>query len=85
MCIHMLTKRTNLLFEEDLWQTLTAIASQKNTSVGDLVRKAVRRVYIDTEKVQTRKQAIEKIFRIRKIQKKPVNYKALINYGRKYI
>ncbi len=81
----MLTKRTNLLFEEDLWQTLAALANEKNTSVGDLVRRAVRRMYIDDKEKVTQKQVIETIFRIRKMQKKSVDYKTLINYGRKNI
>lgn len=81
----MLTKRTNLLFEEDLWLNLVTLAEQKKVSVGELVRQAVRTVYVDKNINQKRMAAWEKILEIRP---KPylgrIDYKGLINYGRKY-
>ena len=41
----MLTKRTNILFEEEVFQHLVALANKNSTSVGDLVRKAVIKTY----------------------------------------
>jgi len=41
----MLTKRTNILFSEQEWQLLTTLATQKTTSVGQLVRHAVANTY----------------------------------------
>ncbi len=77
----MLTKRTNLLFEEELWQLLAAKAAEKELSVGELVRQAVRRVYIEDNQGRIL-QASRKILANRKFGRK-IAYQALINYGRK--
>lgn len=84
MC--MLTKRTNILFDEKQWRKLSKRAKREKTSVGKLVRKAVEKAYADAEdkELKMRQKAIDEIFRIRKVSKKPIDYKALINYGRKY-
>lgn len=42
----MLTKRTQILFDELLWNHLTEVAKDRNTSVGELVRSAVRKQYV---------------------------------------
>lgn len=81
----MLTKRTNLLFDENMWHTLTTIAAEKKTSVGELVRNAVRRVYTDKRIIEKRAKAIKSILAIRKVQKGRIDYKELINHGRKYL
>ena len=80
----MLTKRTNILFDEKLWQTLAEKANRRNTSVGKLVREAVAKMYAHDEELEERRKAFEHILRIRKVSKTPMDYKALINYGRKY-
>jgi len=82
MC--MLTKRTNILFDERLWRLLTDRARREKASVGKLVRRACEKVYVQDEEMDGRKKAYEEILKIRKISKKPIDYKALINYGRKY-
>lgn len=82
MC--MLTKRTNILFDEELWRRLSDRAKREKTSVGNLVRKAVEKAYVQNEEKDERTKAFERILKIRKISKKPIDYKALINYGRKY-
>ncbi len=79
----MLTKRTNILFDERLWRLLTGRARREKTSVGKLVRLAVEKVY-GHEEVDQKNSAFEEILKIRKISKKPIDYKALINYGRRY-
>jgi hypothetical protein len=84
----MLTKRTNILFNEEVFQYLIALAHKKNKSVGDLVRKAVIKVYYknNNNKQSKRAQAIDKIIRMRK-SIKPISSKEireLIEYGRKY-
>ena len=43
----MLTKRTQILFDEYLWNLLVKIARSRNTSIGELVRSAVKKQYID--------------------------------------
>ena len=80
----MLTKRTNILFENELWDLLVGVAQREKTSVGEIVRKAVRKVYSEDEIIERRKKALETIKRIRVRQKGVVDYKALINEGRKY-
>jgi len=80
----MLTKRTNILFDENLWKSLTVEASRRKTSVGKLVREAVTKMYLQDEGLEVRKKALEHILKIRKVSKNRIDYKALINYGRKY-
>lgn len=80
----MLTKRTNILFDPQLWQTLTKKAKINKTSVGELVRKAVKQTYLDQEDQKTISRAIESTKKIRKTLKGRLDYKELINYGRKY-
>lgn len=81
----MLTKRTNILFEEELFRRLVALASKNGTSVGDLVRKAVIKTY-PKKKIDKRLDAYNKILSIRKNIKKISNkeIREFINYGRKY-
>lgn len=83
MC--MLTKRTNILFDEKLWERLSNRAKREKTSVGKLVRRAVEKAYVEVEdeELKRRKKAIDEIFRIRK-RIRGINYKEYINYGRKY-
>lgn len=81
----MLTKRTNILFDEELWNVLVTLAAKQNTSVGDLVRTAARKVYKDDAQGNARKRACQAILALRVKQKGKVDYKELINYGRKYL
>lgn len=78
MC--MLTKRTNILFDEELWKKLLAIACSSNKSVGQIVREAVCEKYYD-RKQEERSRAYHDILRIRK-KFKHVDYEELINAGR---
>ena len=80
----MLTKRTNILFDNDLWDLLTSVARKEKSSVGEVVRKAVKRVYTEGNLVERKKQAFETIKKFRVMQKGVLDYKALINEGRKY-
>jgi len=80
----MLTKRTNILFDENLWRSLSLEAKKRKTSVGKLVRDAVAKMYLRDEELEERKKVIEHIKKIRKISKGKIDYKELINYGRRY-
>ena len=80
----MLTKRTNILFDPELWNLLVAQSQTEKLSIGELVRKAVVKTYVSDEIQERRSKAIQRILAIRKKQKGKVNYKELINYGRKY-
>lgn len=82
--IHMLDKRTNILFEEQLFNHLVNLASEKNTSVGNLVRQAVVRVYFYKGN-KKRVDAVSEILRLRK-KVPPIKnseIKDFIEYGRK--
>lgn len=61
MCMCMLTKRTQILFDKNLWNILVGISRKENTSVGELVRVAVREKYEEEELLQRRKKAVEDI------------------------
>lgn len=84
----MLTKRTNILFDEKTWSNLVALADKKNTSVGDLVRIAVMTVYLDKNNtlIQQRKNAATRIEAIKKNIKHTFSnneIRELVTYGRK--
>ena len=84
MCMCMLTKRTNILLEQETWKKLVKLASERKASVGELVRDAVDKTYKDEMKLGKRIRAIEATLRDRLMSKKKIDYKELINYGRKY-
>lgn len=83
MC--MLTKRVNFLFEEETWKMLQNLSVLEKLSIGELVRKAVKKTYVDKD-ARRLKQTARAIDEIRKVRKvfKHINYKELINAGRKY-
>ena len=78
----MLSKRTNILFDEKSWNALTRLAEAKKTSVGNLVRIAVNQSYFSSEKQDDITKAHDTIISIRFTKK--TDYKKLIDYGRKY-
>jgi hypothetical protein len=82
----MLTKRTNILFNEELFNHLVALANKNSTSVGDLVRKAVVKVYWKPKQNQEKIKLFKEIIRLKKglgrISTKEI--KDTINYGRRY-
>ena len=86
MCMCMLNKRTHILLEQDLWFQLMTLAKAQDVSIGELVRKAVKEVYFGENKKEKMAKAMETILETRKKLKrfKRIDYKELINYGRKY-
>jgi len=80
----MLTKRTNILFDNDLWNLLTSVARREKSSVGEVVRRAISKVYKDTDLEGRKQEAFIAIRKFRVKQKGIVDYKSLINEGRKY-
>ena len=72
------------MFDNDLWNLLTSVARKERSSVGEVVRKAVSKVYTEENFIETKKKAFETIKKFRVKQKGVLNYKALINDGRKY-
>lgn len=79
----MLTRRTNVLFSESDYFLLNQLSKEKKTTVGSLVRQAVKQVYV--EKKRSRAAVLRSIERMRKyINTKGINYRELIEDGRKY-
>ncbi len=77
--------RTNIFFEDQTLRVLKTISRKNKVSVGKLVRTAVREKYVEKDPYEARKKAIEETLRIRPpVSKTPIDYKELINYGRKY-
>lgn len=85
----MLTKRTHILFDEDTALMLTMLAQEQATSVGNLVRRAVKRTYKDVRQTNQRKGQ-EAVHVLVALQKKflgkfeGVDYRTLIEDGRRY-
>ena len=84
----MLNRRAHILFEEEDFNLLELLAAEKGNSVGDLVRKAVKRVYVEPKEkeLSDREKAFEALGKLQLLtrQKGRVDYKELIEYGRKY-
>lgn len=81
----MLNVRAQILFDKTLWETLHRLSKTKKTSISNLVRNAVKETYMKTEELETKRKAIENILKHRPVPVKGrIDYKSLINYGRRY-
>jgi hypothetical protein len=80
----MLTRRTNILFDETQWAILAAESKAQKTSIGELVRHAVADTYGHKDLIARRKAIFDRIIKIRPAAVRgTIDYKELINYGRK--
>ena len=79
----MLAKRTNILFDEELWFKLLTLAEIRKSSIGNLVRTAVKDLYFSGDDRSVLAKTVDEIRRVRKTRG-GVNYKELNNEGRKY-
>jgi hypothetical protein len=59
------TRRTQLLMEPDEFRSLREIARRRKTSVGALIRAAVRQTYLQPESEPDRKAIVEEILKMR--------------------
>lgn len=84
----MLTRRTHILFDEDTALMLTSLAQKKRTSVGSLVRWAVRKTYKDVRltRLEMRQKAVAELMAWQKKigTFKNINYRTLIEDGRRF-
>lgn len=85
----MLTKRTNILFDQQTWDFLVGLAEEKKTSVGELVRTAVNDTYKSENESQLKRRtsAVERIIELRKQMKHTFTTQEileLVREGRKY-
>ena len=80
----MLSYRTHILLDNEMKQSLKKLAKIQKTTVGNLVRAAIKKTYLSTDHFRDRRIAVHRILKIRpEVSKQPIDYKALINYGRK--
>lgn len=85
MYMYMFNKHAHILFNNQLWTTLTGLAKAKKISVAKLVREAVAEKYAKETELAARRKAIESILKHRPHPAKgKIDYKSLINYGRRY-
>ncbi len=56
----MLTRRVHILFDKDLWEKTNKMAKSQNTSIGDIIRSAVRSK-LEGEKEEPKKSMINTI------------------------
>jgi len=82
----MLNKRTNFLLKKETWDSLKSISKDKNTSIGDLIRRAIEEVYFKENINEVKRKAIENTIKVRRVIPNiaKYSYKDLINEGRKY-
>lgn len=83
----MLSKRTNILFTEEMFRRLTSLAAKQQQSVGGLVRDAVKQIYFDQadRRNQDKYQALKRIAKRRKsLVPLKEDIVKLVQYGRKF-
>ena len=81
----MLTHRTNVLFTSQDYQMLSLLAQKKKTTMAGLIRQAVKKNYFRQN--TGRQQLVKGIKSLRGIVKNPeipIDYKQLINDGRRF-
>lgn len=84
MCMCMLNKRTQILFDQTLWQTLTNLSVTKKMSIGQLVRNAVEEKYAKDQDIFSRAEAINKTLMFKKQYKaKSVNKENVVELVRR--
>ena len=81
----MLTRRTNVLLEEEDYLHLSLLAHETGRTMGELVRRAVKKTYKAKKPLTQTQEAFREIRRLTKgMNFSGLDYKALINEGRKY-
>lgn len=76
------------MFDREHYRILEDEAGDTGSSVGELVRNAVKQVYVEPKmrELSARQKGFERLLRWQKKigTFKDLNYRALIDYGRKY-
>lgn len=80
----MLIKRTNILFDEETWKMLTSLAAQKQVSASELIRKAIKGTYFSEGEKMNNEKVFGQIVSLRKRTKGKIDYRKLIEDGRKH-
>ncbi len=79
----MLAKRTNILFDEELWLKLLSLSEIRKSSIGKLIRSAVVETYFADDAQKQIAQAVDSVIKNRKVYKGRIDYKRLIERGRR--
>lgn len=56
MCMCMLNRRVDILFDRDLWKKAINFAKSRKISAGELIRRAVRQYLDSQEEIKPKKQ-----------------------------
>lgn len=84
----MLTRRTNVLLEEEDYLTLAYLSRQEDKTIGELIRSAVAKTYKSKAGAgsagKSLKSSIQNGWGLLVNPKKSLDYKALIEYDRKF-
>lgn len=80
----MLTHRTNVLLTEEDNQLLILMATQHNTTKGDLIRRAIRVTFKPHKQTLNLAKSLQQGWKLLKNPHQPLKYKQLIDYGRKH-
>lgn len=83
----MLNQRVQVLFDKDLWQVVKLSAFRQGISVGEAIRTAVRKVYVDQDMIERRRELLAKIEELNGQVKGRVNKKTIkewVKYGRRF-
>jgi len=80
-----LIKRTNVLLSDDDHALLSSIVKKEGKTMGQLIREAIKKTYYakNQRTVQNISLKIEKGWKLLLNPKENINYKELIEYGRK--
>lgn len=81
----MLTKRTNVLLTEEDYTMISILAKNSGKTMGELIRHALKKTYKKRRGLTANEKAFKEIAKITKgLDFSGIDYKELINYGRKY-
>lgn len=80
-----LKRRTNLLLSEEDYRLLSSIATKKEKTMGQLIREAIRKTYFSMKRAEKQKisEEVKKGWKLLLNPQKKLDYKGLIDYGRK--
>jgi hypothetical protein len=76
----MLTKRAQILFQEETWQKLIRLARQQNTSAAELVRHAVKTTYQDETSKDKPRTGLEEMQSIAKKAKVDLTTEEILDW-----
>ncbi len=81
----LLTRRTNVLLDEESYAILSMCSQNEGKTLGELIRAAINKTYKAKKILNVNEKAYRMINKATKgLSFSGIDYKALINYGRKH-